>query len=165
MDFFQRDLFDSQVKTQIKSLSEEIKGLEEEIRPKLAKIEENKARIEHLEKYLQVSEPLQPAKDEKQRMIRRTPIPTKHPQRLSDLAIKVLREIGHPVHYSTLMEKIENEENFEIPGSDPKANFTAHLANTTEIIRIEGKRGFYGLKEWQNKGSGFQFEKIDPEPS
>ena len=75
-----------------------------------------------------------------------------------------MKKIGYPVHYSILMEKIENEENIKIPGADPKANFTAHLANTTEIIRIEGKRGFYGLREWENKGSGLEFERNDPEP-
>lgn len=79
----------------------------------------------------------------------------------ADHAVSVLKRIGQPLHYQEIMERVQNEEGFEIPGKDPKANMTAHLSNDKRIMRV--KRGVYGLADWTEKDEGS--ELLDSEPS
>ena len=131
--------FDLQAKEQIKKLKEEVDAIQKEITPKLQKIEESRRKIEYLEKYLTVSNGLKFPPGETTK--------AKSSATLSDLAISKLKEIGEPVHYTILMDKIEKEEGLKIPGRDPKANMTAHLSNDSRMARFG--RGIYGLKEWK----------------
>jgi hypothetical protein len=141
--------FEGQVEGQIAVLSQEIKNIEKEIAPQIIKIGEHKRKIEHLKYYLEISRNSMVAKPDRNLPIRHRLL--LRSSRIRDIAVSVLGRIGHPLHYLELMELIEKEEGIKIPGTDPKANFTAHLANEPRIIRMSNERGIYGLREWQKK--------------
>lgn len=149
--------FDLQVKEQIESLKAENQRIEDEIKPKQKKIEENTIKIKHLNEYLSVSSNIPTKLVRRRRLLHVTPNDT-----FEDVAVRVLKRHGEPVHYLELKEKMENEENYTIGGKDPIANITAHLSNSTQIIRFE--RGIYGLKEWKEKNEGSESSK-HAEPS
>ena len=58
------------------------------------------------------------------------------PPKLRDLAFEVLQAEGGPLHYTTIMKRIEKRYNIKIPGKDPKRNFAAHLAKHKRIKRV-----------------------------
>lgn len=146
----QLTLFDRQAEDQIRLLREEIEQIESEIRPKIKRIDENKKKIVSLEEYLSLSKPPEPSAKLRRpvRHIRIRPKPTTFFDSVGDVAVRVLERHGSPLHYKTLMEKMETEEAFQVPGTDPNANFLAHLSNDDRIIRTD--RGVYGLREWQH---------------
>jgi hypothetical protein len=149
--------FNLQAREQIEHIKQEIKAIEEEIKPKLEQLDQNKKRLEYLSNYLEMSQ--------EGVKLSAGPIGVYRRRRGSlttaDYAVRVLKRIGQPLHYQEIMERVQNEEGFEIPGKDPKANMTAHLSNDERITRVE--RGVYGLVEWTENDEGS--ESLDSEPS
>lgn len=142
-DITEIDLFADQVKEQIKLVSQEIDNIYTEIQPKIDQIEALKYKIELLEKYLGISSTPDEQLKSKLKLVKNT---RTHGKTISDLAVGVLEDIGQPLHYAKIMEKVESKYNFRIPGKDPKANMTAHLSNDKRIVRLA--RGVYGLADW-----------------
>ena len=152
--------FDLQVKEEINRLKLENQNIEEEIKPKQQKVEENIKKIDHLTKYLSIAIPEK--KTESIVGLRRRRRPINFNNTFEDVALKVLKNHGEPLHYVDLKKKMENEENYIIGGKDPDTNMTAHLSNSDKIVRFD--RGIYGLKEWKEKNEGSEPSK-HPEPS
>lgn len=66
------------------------------------------------------------------------------PVRIADAAVEVLKS-HETMHYTEIMKELE-KMGIEIPGADPRANMTAHLANDNRIEKAD-QRGYYKLKE------------------
>ena len=64
-------------------------------------------------------------------------------------AIQELQEVGHPLHISELMERLEARD-VEIPGAGAQANLIAHLTRADQIVRPS--RGMYALASWNLPG-------------
>jgi hypothetical protein len=60
-------------------------------------------------------------------------------------AIQELQDVGHPLHISELMDRLQTR-NVEIPGAGAQANLIAHLTRSDEIVRPS--RGMYALASW-----------------
>jgi len=145
-DITEIDLFTDQVEEQIKLVRKEIEGIYAEIQPKIDQIEALTCKIELLEKYLGISSTPNEQLKSKLRLVKNTRTEGKT---IADLAVEVLEDVGKPLHYAKIMEKVESKYNFPIPGKDPKANMTAHLSNDKRIVRLA--KGVYGLADWHEE--------------
>lgn len=68
------------------------------------------------------------------------------PVSLSEVATKVLRQSGAPLHYKDLAGMIEGS-GYKIQGMNPEATLLAHLHRTSDQFLRTG-RGMWALAEW-----------------
>jgi hypothetical protein len=93
-------------------------------------------RISALQDYLEAEEPKT-----------RTPGNTnKRLQNRTDLIEKVLKKAGKPLHYKEIIEKLENEEGYQIKAKDKEATITATLSLAKDRFE-RAARGIYKIRE------------------
>lgn len=121
-----------EISKEISSLREEEGDLKAEMAPIQAKLDTIRAQIAHLEGYLGLKKPQGADAGDKEPII--------------DKMVRVFNREKRPLHYMELMELLEKQEGFLMPGKDPKANLTAKLSGSRKFQRVE--RGIYVLSEW-----------------
>jgi len=69
-----------------------------------------------------------------------------------DLAYDILIQMAKPMHYRELLQKIQ-EQGVSIGGQDPGNTLLAYLGRDKRFVRakVDNKRGYYQLKEWERK--------------
>ncbi len=125
-----------QLQWKLDTLKSEIQKTQAEIEEKSAVVGEKQQQVEHVLKLL----------DAEGVKIDRTELDGIIPVSLSEVAAKILRDSGEPMHYKKIAAAIQGTGR-RIAGQNPPATIIALLhRKKDEFVRLDS--GVWGLKEW-----------------
>lgn len=125
------------VNEQIKLLTSEESGILNEMAPLQEKLDGVRSQISHLEGYLKAFGS------------NSNHVSSKGEESITEKIVRVFERQKQPLHYTQILDLLESQEGFVMPGKDPKANMTAKLAGSKKFKRLE--RGIYILSHWENQ--------------